>query len=203
MTSTDHPDDPTLSAYETHADLYAERTTSECSHLVNELLGMTPPGSSVLELGSGPGRDASAIEDAGLIVDRTDGAASFVERLREEGHAARVLNFYAADFGGPYDAVYAHAVLLHVTRDRLPEVLRVALRAVRAGGILAASFKMGDGDAWSLQKLDSPRHFTYWQQDELRRAVALSGWEIVRIAESTTMVSTERWITVVARHPEG
>lgn len=202
MTSGEHEDDLTLSAYEAHSDQYAERTTLERAPLVDELLRVTPPGASVLELGSGPGRDAAAMEDAGLVVHRTDGAASFVNGLRENGHSARVLNFYADDFGGPYDAIYAHAVLLHATRDRLPSVLRVALRSVRAGGILAASFKMGEGDAWSDQKLDTPRHFTYWQQIDLREVVTRAGWEPVTVAETVATASPERWITVIARRAE-
>ena len=34
------------------------------------------------------------------MVDRTDGAESFVARLRMSGHAARVLDIRADDFGG-------------------------------------------------------------------------------------------------------
>ena len=90
---------------------------------------------------------------AAFMVDRTDGAESFVARLRMSGHAARVLDIRADDFGGPYDAVFASAVLLHLPRRELTGVLRVALRSTRVGGVLVASFKEGAGEGWSSKML--------------------------------------------------
>jgi hypothetical protein len=50
-----------------------------------------------------------ALEAAGLILDRTDGAASFVDRLRADGYSARVLNIHSADYVGVYDAIFIAA----------------------------------------------------------------------------------------------
>ena len=191
----------TLAAYELHAERYAHRTSAEASSLVEELLPLVPAGSRVLELGSGPGTDALALERAGLVVERTDGASSFVDRFRQGGLSARELDFYADDFGGPYDAIFANAVLLHAARERLAGVLSVALAAVRTGGVLAATFKKGEGDEWSTRKLDTARHFTYWQEHELRQALHDSGWQPIRIVESTAEGAAERWITITALRP--
>lgn len=190
----------TLSAYELHAAQYIERTGSARSPLVDDLLSVTPPPAHVLELGSGPGRDAADLEAAGLRVDRTDGASAFVSRLIGEGHDARLLDLYADDFGGPYDAIFANAVLLHVDRHRLNAVLATARRATIPGGVIVASFKKGDGREWSHRKLDSPRHFTYWQEEPLHTCFAEAGWHPTRVEEITATTSTERWITVIARN---
>ena len=190
----------TLNAYEEHATQYVDRTSNARSPLVDDLIGLTAAGDRVLELGTGPGRDAVALEAAGLIVDRTDGAAAFVDRLHAAGHAARVLKLDAGDFGGPYDAVFANAVLLHVPRGRLTGVLEVARRATRVGGVLVASFKKGDGEGWSDQKLDARRHFTYWQEDALEAVVRGAGWTPLKIVDATQPTSAEKWITVLARH---
>ena len=189
----------TLSTYENHADRYIQRTSTHRSALVDDLIGLTSPGAVVLELGRGPGRDALAMEDAGLIVHRTDGAASFVERFHRDGFQARVLNVLAEDFGGPFDAIYANAVLLHFPRARLARVLATALRATRVGGVLVASFKKGVGDEWSMRKLEAPRHFTYWQEDELEQVAVAAGWTSLNIIEATQPQSVEQWITVTAR----
>lgn len=190
----------TLAAYQRHAAQYIELTSMARSSLVDDLIALTSTGSTVLELGSGPGRDAAALEAAGLVVHRTDGAVSFVEQFQLAGLEARILDVHADDFGGPYDAVFANAVLLHVSRLQLPRVLEVALRATRLGGVLAASFKKGTGEDWSTKKLDAPRRFTYWQEEDLRRAVLDTGWTPLQITESTQPTSTERWITLTARH---
>ena len=195
------PQDSTLAAYERGARQYAERTPQDPSPLVDHLVALVPRGAHVLELGSATGRDAAALESVGLVVDRSDGATSFVEELRAADHPARVLDVRADDFGGPYDAIFANAVLLHVPRVDLPMVLATALRACRPGGVLVASFKKGTGAGWSDAKLDDPRHFTYWDEEGLREALHTAGWRHERVFESTRARSAERWITAIARSP--
>ena len=190
----------TLQTYERHAAQYAERTSWARSPLVDDLVALTNPGHRILELGTGPGRDAKDLEEAGLVVDRTDGAASFVGILIADGHRARVLDFYADDFGGPYDAVFANAVLLHVHRERLQGVLAVARRATTRGGVLVASFKKGPSEGWSTQKLDGRRFFTYWLEDELAAVIRNSGWSDISVTETTSRTSPERWITTIAHN---
>lgn len=194
--------DRTLESYEQAADLYTARTPVHRAGLVDDLLALVPVGARVLELGSGPGRDALALEAAGLRVDRTDGARSFVEQLRADGHVARVLDVRTGMFGSGYDAVFANAVLLHVQRSELTGVLRRALVAVRPGGVLAATLKRGDGDAWSTAKVDRARHFTYWTEDELTQVVAEAGWQGVVVRETTEPGAGERWVTVTAHRAE-
>lgn len=192
----------TLLAYERGADRYAARTDDHRAGLVDVLLALVAPGAHVLELGSGPGRDADALEAAGVRVDRTDGTVAFVERLRGAGHDARLLDVRHDGWGGPYDAVFANAVLLHVDRAATGAVLDRARRAVRPGGVLAATVKHGDGDGWSDRKLDDPRWFTYWTVDALTEAVATAGWGDVLVRDTTRPGADERWLTVTARRPE-
>lgn len=192
----------TLLAYERGADRYADRTDGHRAGLVDDLLALVPAGAHVLELGSGPGRDADALEVAGLLVDRTDGTAAFVDRLRAAGRDARLLDVRHEDWGGPYDAVFANAVLLHLDRDTTGPVLARARRAVRPAGVLAATVKHGDGDGWSTRKLDDARFFTYWTEDALTAAAVAAGWRDVRVRETTRAGAAERWLTLTARRPE-
>jgi hypothetical protein len=63
-----------------------------------------------------------------------------------------------------------------------------------------ASFKKGVGDEWSDRKLDAPRRFTYWQENDLQHIVRAAGWTPIHIFESTAPKSSERWITLTARN---
>lgn len=189
----------TLAAYERHADQYIERSRKVSSGPVVELVARVPVGARVLEVGSGPGWDADALEAAGLVVDRTDGALAFVDRMRAAGHPARVLDVLNGDFGGPYDAVYANAVLLHVPRARFVDVLASIAAATRPGGLLVATLKKADGEGWSDRKLDDPRYFIYWQEPALLDALSAACWIPESVRETTGPGAAERWITAIAR----
>jgi hypothetical protein len=91
--------------------------------------------------------------------------------------------------------VFANAVLLHIVRHELEAVLRTVLNAVRPGGMLVATFKEGDGEAWSEAKLGAPRWFVYWREPELRAVLERTGWQVERIDHVDG--STEPWLQAV------
>jgi len=58
------------------------------ARLLDAVITRLRPRSHVLEVGTGPGREAAYLEERGMQVDRTDATAAFVERLRVHGHEA-------------------------------------------------------------------------------------------------------------------
>jgi predicted TPR repeat methyltransferase len=156
-----------------------------------------PVGAHVLELGSGPGIEAKALEERGFTVRRTDGARAFVAMLRADGYAADLLDVRVDPLGGPYDAVYADAVLLHLTREEFADVLVRARKAVVHGGVLAMTLKEGDGEELTTERLGLPRRYTYWREAQLREAMARTGWTPL----SVQIEPGERnvWLNVIAR----
>ncbi len=192
----------TLHTYERAAALYRERTVRrphEADDLVALVAEHAPPGANVLEVGSGPGYDAGRLEALGFLVRRTDATRAFVDLLRADGHRADLLDVRTDDPGGPYDVVFAHAVLLHIDRDELPRVLGRLLAAVPPGGLLAMTVKEGDGEEWSSHKVELPRHFTYWRGEPLRAVLLAAGWEPVVLTSTGSTYGP--WLTVLARRP--
>ncbi len=181
----DDPGDITIAAYQAAAQEYLDRgpTTSLPAYdaflvCFAEAVG---PGGHVLELGSGPGLDATKLESLGIHVERSDATPAFLDLLRAAGHEARQLDLRTDDLDGPYDGVFANAVLLHLTRPTFEEVLARIRLAVRDGGLLAFTVKEGDGEAWSNEKLDLPRYFIYWREGALREVITRAGWTVVSI----------------------
>jgi SAM-dependent methyltransferase len=150
----------------------------------------------VLEIGSGPGRDAVALEAAGLVVHRTDVTPAFVELLRAQGYEAAVLDPARDHLGGPWDGVWSSAVLHHVPRAELRVVLRRLREATRPGGVLYASVKEGDGEAWSTHgSVAAPRWFVRWREEPLRQVLVDAGWTVEEVRRTTT---DEDWLDVFA-----
>ncbi|MDI9899967.1 hypothetical protein QM716_08870 [Rhodococcus sp. IEGM 1409] len=93
--------------------------------------------------------------------------------------------------------IAANAVLLHLGRDEFEVVARKSRGVVSAEGLFAFTVKKGDGTSWSNAKLGLPRHFTYWQDSQLRQVLGSAGWEILSI--ETVVGSTADWLQVIAR----
>jgi predicted TPR repeat methyltransferase len=77
--------------------------------------------------------------------------------------------------------VFANAVLLHLTVNQLDDVLTKAARAVGARGLLAFTVKEGEGEAWTIAKIDKPRYFAYWNEAAMRARLTANGWEPLSI----------------------
>lgn len=197
--STSDDDNITLAAYEAATDRYLEHSAPPGPEMVTYLdrfASMVGEG-RVLELGSGPGWDAVHLETRGVQVARSDATPAFLTRLRAAGHQARLLDMRTDDLGGPWDGVLADAVLLHLDRPQLDDLLSRARRAVTDNGMLGLTVKEGDGAAWTTAKLDRPRLFTYWREPALRDILTRTGWTVHRLDHVTGR--HEPWLYVLAR----
>ena len=145
----------TVRAYDDFAPEYAashDQLPGAVATAVARLAALLPPGSRVLEIGSAGGRDAEALEQAGLVVRRTDVTARFVRMLEKAGHRADVVDPLTDDLadpaapGTPYDAVSANASLLHVARAEPARTPGPTGGGHRPGGLLHLTLKEGDGE---------------------------------------------------------
>jgi 8-oxo-dGTP pyrophosphatase MutT (NUDIX family) len=178
------PLDVTRDSYQTAADLYTQRSRrsgiGKLSEFLDRFAALVGEG-RVLEVGSGPGWDATHLEDLGLTVQRTDITPAFVEMMRAEGHDAQLLDVRSDDLGGDWDGVLANAVLLHLNRAEFRTVLQRIGAVVRPGGIFGLTLKEGDGDSWSQDRLGSPRWFVYWREPAVRAELEAAGWTVISV----------------------
>ncbi|MBF4766995.1 methyltransferase domain-containing protein [Nocardioides agariphilus] len=201
----------TVGAYDSYAEDYAEGTSQMPEVVAGNIarfVASVAPGGRVLEIGSGPGRDALALEQIGLSVRRTDVSPGFVRQLRSAGYVAEELDPLRDELtdplrdGAPYDGVWANASLLHVRRESLPIVLRRLAAATRTGGTLHMTLKEGDGEQWSVHgHVGAPRFFTYWRESPLREVLRDAGWDVneVRHGESQPIDRpSQSWLAVFA-----
>ncbi|AKU18958.1 hypothetical protein VV02_15055 [Luteipulveratus mongoliensis] len=204
MTTRDQQRAATIATYGADAQEYADATahpsgTNPLNAALGEFAAALPASATVLEIGSGPGRDALELESLGLRVRRTDITPAFVEMMRADGHDADALDPRTDPLGGPYDGVWASAVLLHLSRDEMPMVLKRLHAATLTDGRLFVSVKEGDGEEVSTSgNVHGPRFFTYWREPALRSVAEAAGWLDVQIAR-TASPRGGHWLGLSAR----
>jgi SAM-dependent methyltransferase len=148
---------------------------------------------SLLEIGSGPGRDALFFQQQGLDVVCTDLSPAMVRYCRAKGLAARVMDFLHLDFPAQsFDAVHALNCLLHVPTADLPGVLRSIQTVLRSGGLFYLGVyggieREGTSPTDPHERAGVRRYFSY-HTDELMRELVSPWFAIV----SFTAIPIER-----------
>lgn len=146
--SSSPPSDPTLAYYDEHAEPYVRDTIGlDMTPLYEPFLALVSPGGHILDAGCGSGRDALAFKRGGYTVTAID-ASTEMARLASAviGEPVEVIRFQDMAFEEVFDGVWACASLLHVPRSEMDSVLFRFARALKHGGVLYASFKVGDGE---------------------------------------------------------
>lgn len=195
-------DDQTLQFYHREAQRYAARSKSSSSRWLDGFMLGLSPGSRVLDLGCGNGRDAAVLLAHGFDVDATDGSPGMVaEATRRIGSVVRLMRFDELSSIAAYDGIWANASLLHVPTGKLAHVLSLILQALKANGLHFATFKSG-----AVAGRDTlGRYYNNLDRDKLAAAYAKSGsWERLSMTEYSSenyLGNQDQWIAISGRKP--
>lgn len=155
----------------------------------------------VLDIGCGPGFDAALLRYNGLSVAGLDLSPGMLAVGNQEYPGP----FIQADMrrlpvASSIGGLWVSASLLHVRRTDVPMALAGFADVLLPGGLLYISLKMGQGAGWSNNLYHRPRHFTYWQPEEIDPFFVAAGLSIVDGWEGDG--ENDRWLVRYARKPE-
>lgn len=193
-------DPDTIAFYQARAPHYTFTSAQAHSWQLDPFLDRLAEGARVLELGCGGGQDAARIATRGFTVDATDATAAMVVKANARFAVdARVMAFHELEAEREYDAVWAHASLLHCPRAALPDVLARIHRALRRGGWHFASFKLGEAEG----RDSLGRFYNFPDAAWLEALYRTIGWEIVAADRSIGGGFdnvTREWINLTVRN---
>lgn len=134
--------------YDENARSFFDSTVSvDMSELYSPFLSRLSAGASILDAGCGSGRDAKAFHERGYRVAAFDASESLARLASHHcGFDVAVRTFADIDEVGAYDGVWCCASLLHVPQVEIPSTLARLWQALRPGGCLYVSFKLGSGE---------------------------------------------------------
>lgn len=135
---------------------------------------------SVLEVGAGPGRDATAFVEAGLGytgVDLTPGSVAACRSLGLEAYVASVLDLPFKD--ATFTAGWTMSTLLHIDDEDLDTALAELVRVLHPNAPLAIGLwgdQAGREELWpDGTGFGPPRFFSVRTDDRLREALSRHG----------------------------
>ena len=183
------PNDQTIEVYNRTVDLYLQGTPGHylphhapMRHWIEVSLAFKPNNGKILEIGSGPGRDAHFMKSLGHEVLCSDASSAFVDYLRQSGHEAVLLNALKDPIPS-HAMIFANAVTPHFTQEELYSVLTKIYTCLPHDGIFAFSVKQGEGEAWIDEKLTEKRFVHYWHPTNIKRFVESIGFNVVFFAK--------------------
>lgn len=157
------------------------------------------PGSRVLDVGCGSGRDLAWLKERGFRVRGLEGSPELAALAREHaGCEVEVADFTRYDFGRERcDVLLLVGALVHLEKDTARSVLARTLTALVDPGHLLVSLKAGSG----RRKSPDGRVFVLWSDREARDAFCGLGLDVVHAAlQPSAVLQSEQWLDYVLRH---
>lgn len=189
----------TIQFYNEHAGEYAEGTiNADMAECRIRFLKYITPGAKILDAGCGSGRDTIAFLSAGYEVDAFD-ASEKMCRIASEKTGINVENrrFEELEGSEKYDGIWACASLLHVKKEKLPDVLSRLNQLLKQNGVLYVSFKYGD-----KERVDEERYFCDLTEDECCSLVQQAGFSVLETFLSGDVLpdrKSQRWVNAIGR----
>jgi len=115
------------------------------SDLIRVLRKYLPEGSTLLELGMGPGKDLDILKES-FVVTGSDNSSVFVDLYQKKNPAVdvMVLDAITIDTEKKFDCIYSNKVLVHLERNELIQSLQRQKEVLKKNGLLFHSFWYGD-----------------------------------------------------------
>ena len=147
-----------------NVDAYIKMAEGYDGHdLIKVLQGSLPSGSTVLELGMGPGVDLDLLAEV-YSVTGSDSSKVFLELYREKHPGADLIHLDAVSLETErrFECLYSNKVLHHLTKGELKQSFLRQHQIVSQGGLLMHTFWYGN-----KEEEHQGLRFVYYTEEEL------------------------------------
>ena len=152
---------------------------------------------TILDIGFGSGRDSLYFLSKGYEVYAIDPEEEFVKHGRDIGikHVYQ-LKVEDMEFVNMFDGIWACASLLHISSDKLTEVLQKCEKSLKKGGIAYISFKYGE-----FEGIRNGRYYLDMTLEKLAKYLFATKLTIVDvfISNDVRVDRTDMWINCILK----
>ena len=184
--------------YRSNAQNYAKRTLSiDVDDIRGRFMAYLAPGSSILDVGCGSGRDLCAFTESGFPATGVDSAEEMCASARRHS-GCKVYNTPFENFTPcrPHDGIWAMASLVHLPDKDMPPSLQRIWSWLKKGGIFYASFKDKSGAGVT----SDGRVFNGFSLDEVTQLFGnLQGAEVLETWSTQDETRHRVWQNIILR----
>ena len=129
------------------------------------------PGKNIIDLGSGPGNHAAYFHERGCKVLCVDFSETMLKVCTEKGLDTKYMDIEQWNLPeNSVDGIWAYASLLHIPKNKIPEVIKNIRKTLKKEGMLAIAVKEGRGEEYKVSEKypGTKRYFAYFSDEEIK-----------------------------------
>ena len=191
--------DNNIEYYNKNAEAFFEGTVkADMSLWRDKFERYVTSGGRILDAGCGSGRDSKAFIQHGYSVVAFDASREMCKAASELiGQEVWQMKFDEISFDEEFDGIWACASLLHVSYEKLPDVMNKLYKALRSKGAIYVSFKYGDG-----KMTKGERTFSNFTETTVKKLLNVAGFEVSECGMTGDVREgrgDEKWVNVIAK----
>jgi ubiquinone/menaquinone biosynthesis C-methylase UbiE len=176
-------DQKTIDAYNELAKEYDEETADFWERFPRTIIDkfVEYAHGTVLDVGSGPGRDGLILQELGCKVICLDASEAMVKLSAEKGLTSVTGDFNALPFPDEsLDGVWAYTSLLHVPKAEINKPLMEIKRVLKRDGAFGLGLIEGTTEEYRESLgTHKPRWFSFYGRSEIEDILKQIGFEII------------------------
>ena len=179
----------TLEYYNKNAKTYYEHTLEGgLQENYDRFLKHLPSNAYILDFGCGSGRDSKYFIEHGYKVKAIDGSIEMCKLASTYiNQEVTCMKFEELQDINTYDAIWACSSILHIEKEKLPNILTKMITALKADGIVYTSFKIGTG-----YEVKEGKYYNYLTKNEMIQILNTLDKKLKLIDYFETLPSTKR-----------
>ncbi len=187
--------------YDRNASEYAQSAFGrDMTSLIAPFLSRLPSSATILDLGSGPGRDSLKMESHGFRTVSLDISAGMLLEHRRRGGTmlVRADGTYLPFRERAFQGIWCCAAMLHLPKVSAPLLMAEATRVLVPGGTFFVSVKRGTGEGNGPDE----RFWSFYEPGEIVSLLESGGFRIDGSGTTADLAGRPiEWINVLASTP--
>jgi ubiquinone/menaquinone biosynthesis C-methylase UbiE len=154
---------------------------------------------TVLDVGSGPGRDGLILREYGLTVTCLDASEVMIMLSKERGLVSVVGDFNKMPFpDASFDNIWAYTSLLHIPKSEIGKPLFEIRRVLKPHGYFALGLIEGDAELYRESAgIGKPRWFSFYKKEEVEKL--LNDHEFKTVYFEQFMVKEKNFLNFITK----